>query len=177
MSSKRLDTYTVTIHCMLVGLAALVAVLVSENRALRALVAPPPPELTVGEAVPEVAVRGLEGGEELLSFAPAERESLLLVFTTTCSACRANQDAWRSLYEDTHDRLRVVGVSLDDPDATRAYREEHALPFPVVVPADPQAFARDYAVTRVPFTVHLGRDGRVKGAWFGGLYRDALASL
>ncbi len=89
------------------------------------------------------------------------------MFTTSCPACKENQAAWRSIYDRIDPKVEVVGISLDSIEATRLYREEYNLPFEVVVAKDPSAFTTDYKVPTVPTTLHISREGRVRGVWRG----------
>ena len=88
-----------------------------------------------------------------------------------------NQAAWTSLYRRLEGRLGVVGISLSDPEATRAYRESHKLPFPVVVPADTKGFIRQYEVNLVSTTIRIDREGIVRDSWVGALSKKTLMDL
>ena len=74
-------------------------------------------------------------------------------------------------------RYEVVGVSLDPPDATCRYSEALELPFDVVSISDPNGFADRYRVDMVPLTIHLGTDGRVRGAWLGVLSDQVVEDI
>ena len=164
--NQRFDLYQVLLHTLLIGLAAMVVFLVRENRELRGLDAPPPPQVAEGDRLEAVPVRDLAGGEETLRFAGAEKERLLFIFTTTCPVCVTNQDAWRTVYERANNRFDIVGVSLSPAEETLTYRNDKELPFRVVVPEDIRGFAMEHA-SQVPLTVRVGRDGVVRGTWLG----------
>jgi peroxiredoxin len=170
--------YVVLLHLSLLALGGLVLVLAHENRQLKQ-----PPgaavetALAVGRAVAPLQLRHLDGFEETLAPRAAGKDRLLLVFTTTCAACQANQPNWRALQERAGGSVDVVGVSLDDLEATRTYQRAHRLSFPVTVPVDPQQLTDALAVTAVPLTVRLGADGRVQGSWVGGLSEAQLAEI
>ena len=170
--------YTATLHVLLIALAALSLQLMAQNRALKNPTIPEPPKLEVGQTVASQPVLGLDGGTESLGSNPEDpRDRVLLVYTTTCPACRENQQAWKSLYAEAGDRADIVGISLDGLEAARAYRDKHALPFPVRVPSDRDAFAQAFEVSAVPLTVHLSASGEVRGTWLGALGPDDLAAL
>jgi peroxiredoxin len=57
-------------------------------------------------------------------------------------------------------RVRVYGVSLDSPEATRAYAMEHELAFPVVSLTERRA-QRLFHLQRVPQVLILNDEGRV----------------
>lgn len=176
MTTKRFDTYAIFLHVVLVAMALLIARLAFENHQLKQ-----PPviaQLEVGDTVAPVSVNTLDGEEQTLQWAGgAAKERLLLVFTTTCPACRDNQATWRSLHERLGESVDVVGISLDKPEATQVYRQDHALPFPVVIPKDLGSFSKSYEISAVPLTLHIGGDGQVKGTWLGSLSPEQVTDL
>lgn len=177
MTRLRSPYYSIVLHLALAALAILVVMLAAQNRQLRGQVDAEIPQLRAGDVVEGVAAVGLDGAAETLAWSGGARDRVLLVFTTTCGACKANQGAWRSVYEQLGDQVEVVGVSLDDVAATTAYREAHDLPFRVIVPADRDRFSTAYKISMVPTTVHVGSDGRVRSAWSGRLSKARLAEL
>jgi len=177
MLRKRFNGYLILIHVLLVALAATVLGLAQKNRDLQEPPASEQFQLREGETVAPFSAFDLEGHSSRIDFAQAERESLVFVFTTVCSACRANQANWHALYEQTKDHYEIVGISLNDVEATVRYREANALPFSVVVPEDIRAFTTAHKIDRVPLTLHLDRDGKVRSSWLGILTEDSMAQL
>lgn len=176
MKNKRISPYQFGLHSLLMILTVLVGGLALENRELKQLLAPVEP-VSAGSSAQPIAVQHLDGSEQTLSFSEAEKESLLLVFTTTCPACSDNQPAWRAVYEANKDRYRVLGIGLDDAQKTAAYRKQQDLPFPVVLPTDYDQFAVEYGITQVPFTIHVDRRGKVVDSWVGALSTDTVLQL
>jgi peroxiredoxin len=181
MSNKRLGWYAIVLHAVLVIFCLLILLLARENRRLEerlvraALAAVGGPE--IDDLLPEVPVTELDGIEAVLAFDGQARETVLLVFTTTCPACQKNLEPWRDLHRRFGDRYRFVAVGLDPPEETRRFAEQHDLPYRVVVPADRSAFQRAYGIESVPQTLVVGADGRVKDVQPGVLpqsYRDRL---
>lgn len=174
----RFNAYTVSLHLLLVALALTVLGLAGENRDLQSPASiPSPPQLEAGATITPFSARDLDGQAELLSFTQSERERLLFVFTTVCSVCLENQPIWSSLYARARGEYDIVGISLNELEASLRYREANDLPFPVVVPDDIREFATENKISRVPLTVHIGRDGKVLGSWLGILSEDSLAQL
>ncbi len=169
--------YAIVLHAFIVLLAGQSLFLAHQNRELRAAMAPPPPSLEVGQTVPPLTVQSLEGVERALAPADPARDRLLLVFTTTCQACARNQTAWQALHEAIVDDAEVVGISLDDRSATATYQQARALPFDVMMPVERAALTDALGVTRVPLTVHLDADGRVRGVWSGVLSEKAQSEI
>ncbi len=168
MSFPKAGGYQVALHLILVGLASLVVVLVAENRDLRSpRASPPSASPAVGDLLPPIDAKNLEGHDVKLTFNDADRETMLFVFTTSCPACRGNLPNWLAFEEQLGEHFNVVGISIDSMDATRSYVRDQALPFEVFVPTDPDRFRSDYSLPGVPETLHAGVDGRVEGSWLG----------
>lgn len=175
MDFRKIDGYQVFLHLILLGLATLVVMLGVENGGLRGGASPPPSAgPAVGEMLRPIDARNLEGRDVRLAFDNAERETVLLVWTTTCPACQANLPNWLALVERFGERYDFVGLSLDSVEATKSYVAARALPFEVFVATDPAAFKTRYDIAGVPETIHAGRDGQVRGSWLGVLPKDFL---
>lgn len=177
MKSK-IDGYSALLHVALVALCIVTTLLALENHRLKAMMAGPGPGgPVVGQQVEPLGWLPLDGEETTLDLASGDQDSLLLVFTTDCPACRENQDAWKALHEDLGDSVNIVGVSLSELDATLGYRDAHALPFPVGVSTDPGLFTESLAITGVPMTIRVDSEGRVLGSWTGTLSDVQLAEV
>ena len=93
---------------------------------------------------------------------------LLLVFTTSCSYCRASLPAWARLPEQLDSATRanrgvdvqVLGIALDSLDSARRYRATHKLPFTVAQLPEGKLRAL-YRTRAVPMVVLLDSAGRV----------------
>lgn len=169
--------YGVVLHLALVALCGVTLLLVQQNRELRNVLTPNPPPIKTGYTAAATEVAGLDGTVRTLSWPAAERDHLLLVFTTTCPACQDNQGPWQALHERLGEDLDVLGVSLDPVDATVAYREEQRLPFQTVAATNREAFVEAFDISAVPFTVHIGSDGKVHGAWRGVLSSKQIGQI
>lgn len=175
MRLKRIPAYSLFLHLVLVALAVQVVYLVQQNR--RLLDRGRPAQIATGETLEAIPARQLDGRETVLEFASSPKETLLLVFTTTCPICEDNQSAWRQLYERFEDHYNVIGLSIGDLEPTRTYAANHALPFPVYIPQDPSGFPKRYKIPAVPQTLHLDRDGNVKHQWAGPLPQESFEKL
>ncbi len=176
MSNKRFSWYATGLHVALVALCLLTVLLARENRSLKddlhsvSMLAAGGPE--VDDLVPAVPVTDLDGLDSELAYDDSARDSVVLVFTTTCPACRQNLGHWRDLHQRFGDRYRFVAVGLDSPKATRTWVEENDVPFQVVLPADRSSFRLEYGITSVPQTLVVSTDGRVKLTQPGVLPRE-----
>ncbi len=169
--------YAIFLHFSLVALAATSLYGVHQNQQLRQQLNPEIDQLEAGQRVEAVAVENLDGDPRLLTWEDNDRDRILLVFTTSCPACKQNQTAWQSLYRELGNDVDIVGISLDSPEATRAYREDLDLPFEVVMAVDREAFASAYEISVVPLTFHIAGDGLVKAVWTGVLSDAQLAEV
>ena len=174
---RNVKVYPVFLHVMLIGLGIAVLILAQQNAQLRQALYPVVPQLEAGDQVGAVKASDLSGAPRALEWQGAEQDRLLLVFTTVCQACRQNQSAWRTLNERVGNNLEVVGISLDTAEMTQAYRDEHDLPFEVVVADDRQDFTASYEIPAVPFTIHVDGNGKVLGSWRGKLSEERLAEI
>ncbi len=160
--------YTVFLHSSLVAMIAISMSLVWQIRFLRAQLAPGEmDQIEAGEMVDAIDVTHLSGESAVLSWHDAQRDRLLLIFTTTCPACKENQPTWQEIHGELGEHLDIVGVSLDPLEATRAYEQAYALPYDVVTVADRQRFVTDLNIPAIPFTLHVASNGSVLGAWRG----------
>ncbi len=181
MRDKRVSWYGLGVHAVLAIACLLILLLARENRSLEERLASASLASAGGpkihDLLPALPVADLEGAESVLAFDAVSRNSVVLVFTTTCPACQKNLEPWLDLHEAFGDRYRFVAVSFDPPEETRRYAEEHALPFPVVTPADRAAFQKAYSITGVPQTLVVGTDGRVIDTQAGVLPQTFRARL
>ncbi|HSR66478.1 MAG TPA: TlpA disulfide reductase family protein [Acidobacteriota bacterium] len=176
MSKQKRDWYFITLHVFLVLLAALVGWLSFQNWQMQARLTPTPrPQLEPGEEVPAVVAKATDGSETTVDF-QGQQDTLLFIFNTTCPVCKNNQGNWKDVYQRASDRYNIVGISLDTEEATAAYIEEFQLPYQVVFP-DPQEFAKNFKVSAIPTTIHVGKDGKVKSTTLGMLPDGYLKEL
>ena len=172
----RAKIYPVVLHMTLIGFAVALVGLIQQNHSLRAALVGEP-GLAIGTTVEAIDAVTPDGLPHPLRWNDPAHDRLLLIFTTSCPACKENQAGWRHLAATVGAEVEVVGISLDDTEATQIYRDAHDLRFPVVVATNRTAFAEAYAVTSVPTTLLVGRDGRVRGVWTGVLSQEHQAAI
>jgi thiol-disulfide isomerase/thioredoxin len=125
-----------------------------------------------GMLVPEFSVARPEEEPVVVGRADTGQVQLLYYFTTTCPFCRASIPAWNELAEllEAEGLGRSLGVGLDSLDLD-AYAAEFEVAYPVVRMID-RRMASYYRANRVPVTVVLDDEGRVRATRAGQL--DAL---
>jgi len=94
------------------------------------------------------------------------RVTVVDFWASWCALCRRSMPAYQSLYEDRrHDKVLVVGVSLDDTQqAATRFAQAIGAKFPIVMDSN-QRLARRYGVYDIPLTFVLDRQGVVR--WVG----------
>ncbi len=170
--ARRIPWYSILLHLALVALSAQIVVLTS-----RAAKSKPIRSIAAGDSLKPIAVRDLAGDAQTLDFADKDRDTLLLVFTTSCPACQENVSNWVEVYERFHERFDVVGISVDEPEATQEYIVRNLVPYPVVVPTDVEGFPRRYGIPAVPHTLWLSPAGTVRQVWGGILSNEQIDTL
>lgn len=108
-------------------------------------------------------------------------------WATWCKPCRAEMPALKALYDGTsRDDFEIVGVSLDfQRDAAVSYVQQEGIPwkqlfFPEQEQGETSPLALTYAVSAIPHTLLLDREGRIaavglRGEEVGRAVRGLLA--
>jgi len=124
------------------------------------------PPLAAGEFVEPLELRSLAGDPARLDYSHPEAETVLLVFSTACPACRSNMENWKELSGGpARDGRRFYYVSISSPDRTRAFVDPFDLDGPVLL-GSPEELA-PLRLSRIPVTVAIGPGGLVRGVWIG----------
>lgn len=171
-SRKLLTAYMVFLHVLLIALMAEVYLLVAQNRSLKikgtmAYHLDLAQLVRVGDTLPAFPALTMQGLPEFIAYDDSTKTYLVLVFNTTCPACKDNIPNWHQLAAGAHpSRCMVRGVSFHKLTATQKYVSELDLRFPVIVPLD-STFVRHYKPNAIPQTLLLGYGGVVKRIWLG----------
>jgi thiol-disulfide isomerase/thioredoxin len=103
---------------------------------------------------------------------------LLNFWATWCGPCREEMPLLDRLHQAHSGRgLEVVGIAMDDPGAVRSYLAQSPVLYPILISnnqlQDPSLLFGD---TRgvLPFSVLIGRDGRVLAQRAGGFSERGL---
>lgn len=171
--SKPRDRFTLFLGVACAALAVLTLMLAWQNRSLKAelataLGAPPPGALKIGDTLSAFDVVDATGNKTRVAF-DGHGETLLLVFSSTCGACRETIPKWNRLLADgVSGAVHVVGIQTDFQHSPNA---DSTLPvpdlrFPVFGSAEPrgEAMAKFPAI---PAAALIDGKGAVKLVWFG----------
>lgn len=160
----------------LVGLVVAALVAVSAGRDLTRLVRvwPTLAPVAAGAPAPGFAVPLLDGPE----FREADlqgRPHLLIFWTTWCGVCLAEMPMYVELAA-RHPELQVIAVNADRdgdvPALARAYREAHALPFPIAL--DDGQLTRGMRVRMFPHLVLVDAAGQVRAVFQGRTFARSI---
>jgi thiol-disulfide isomerase/thioredoxin len=98
---------------------------------------------------------------------------LLEVFASWCGACRRAAPAFADAYRDHGDRVRFVGIMVDDdPGVARQVVDAWEIPYDVAL--DTGGVARAYNVELLPTVVLIDGDGLVRRVFTGAPSRSQL---
>lgn len=100
---------------------------------------------------------------------------LINFWASWCTSCDAEMDALETYFQDHHEEgFTLIAVNYRESDAdVAAYVEKKGLTFPVVL--DSTGVVADmYAVTGIPTSFFVGRDGELLGYWPGAVLNHML---
>jgi peroxiredoxin len=127
--------------------------------------APASPDVLLGEVVPPLRVKTLDGKPETIAYAKQSQPTVLYVFTPSCPWCRRNMNNVKHLTAQRANTFRFIGISLDEK-GLGAYVAQHGLTFPVYVDPAPEDRSA-YHLGNVPHTLVISQDGIVLKSWRG----------
>ena len=126
------DRFTLFLGFACAALAVLTLLLAWQNRSLKAQMsaaanAPLPGALKIGDTVGAFDVVDATGQKTHVSF-DGQGETLLLVFSSTCGACRETIPVWNRLLADgASSAVHIVGIQTD---FERTVKADATLPIP-----------------------------------------------
>ena len=168
------DRFTLFLEVACVALLILTVLLTWQNRSLKvklaeaaaAMAALPPTALKVGDRLDAFDVVDPTGAHAQIAF-EGSGETLLLVFSSTCGACRDTLPTWdRMLSEAVPTTVKVVGLQTDLGNAAGSVPAIPELRFPVFGMSDPAAEPMS-KFPMIPAAALIDNTGAVTAAWFG----------
>ncbi len=129
----------------------------------------------LGRPAPDFALKTPDGDEIRLSGLRG-KAVVLNLWATWCGPCRAEMPDLDRVYHEHRDRgLMVLGVDVQEPAPTvKKFLTELGASYPVVLDSQ-GAVTAAYAVSGLPSTFFIGREGTLRDLVLGAMTRDQLA--
>lgn len=133
---------------------------------------------SVAARPPDFELESLGGNSIRLSSVLGEHVVLLDFWATYCEPCLVSMPHLETLYQRYRQQgLLVWGISIDGPESVAQVRAEVAklgVTFPIVLDDESRVVALYNPKTSAPFSVLIGRDGRILSTFEG--YSEASAA-
>ena len=131
------------------------------------------PVLEPGAKLPALALADERG----VPLAPPEGETLYVVFKTTCPTCALTWPFLERIRRTADGgRLRVVGISQDDPEATHGFEKRLGTRVAAAYDSPPWPASEALGVSTVPTFFRVAPDGTVAETVIG-FDRERLEAL
>lgn len=118
-----------------------------------------------GTTAPDFTARDVDGKTFRLSDHLGKGVILLDFWSTFCEPCKAEFPHLNAIYATKKDKgLLVLGVAMDGPESAAevpAFVKRHEVGFPVVLDEDSRIASLYDPKKSMPFSVLIGRDGRI----------------
>lgn len=121
--------------------------------------------LHVGQEVPNIVGKTIDGKPIEVNFAPSHKPTILYVFTPTCAWCKRNFENMTALRHSVDDRYAFVGISLTDKGLAE-YVRDHGIDYPVVTDLS-EVTKTVYRLGGTPTTIVISPENKVLKAWTG----------
>jgi len=118
----------------------------------------------IGQAVPAIEVRGLDGAQiKLNSIFGGDKATVVYIFSPNCKWCSRNLQNIKNLAEAVKEKFQLVGLSVTDK-GLEEYVAQSGLAFPIysMLPSKEGDLNRG-----TPRTLVVSREGKVVTTWFG----------
>lgn len=134
-----------------------------------------PPVLA--DTLPDFALDDLEGKPTPISSWPG-KPLIVNFWATWCAPCLREIPLLKQFQTD-NPSIQIVGIAIDRVEPVRAFAEDMAFNYPVLVGPQAMDAAGAFGVDFVamPFTVFAGADGSVLGVHTGELHEEHLIEL
>ena len=155
--------HTPLLALAVVLVAGVMWALIEQNRTLKASLdagrrAPPSSGLVSGLKLPDLPLMSLAGEPSNLTQVLGGKTAVVGFMTTTCPSCKANLEQWDALRTDLAElAIRFLALSFDDAQATRTFRVQHSIDWPMW--EIPRSAAGLLPKTLVPTTLVVDQQG------------------
>ncbi|MGA8271077.1 MAG: TlpA disulfide reductase family protein [Candidatus Sulfotelmatobacter sp.] len=130
--------------------------------------------LTTGTKAPDFELRAMDGKRFVLRDELAQGPIVLAFFKVSCPTCQYTFPFLERLERAYgHKRVRIIGVSQNDPRDTAAFTKEFGVTFPVLLD-DTRTYpvSNAYGLTNVPTVFWIAPDGEIEISSVGWVKAD-----
>jgi len=132
--------------------------------------------IIVGQTAPDFSLKSIDGTKyslpELLTRGPV----FVSFFKVSCPVCQFTFPFLERLYKRYGSKdVTFLGISQDNPRATKEFGDEYGVTFPMVLDAEGYPASNAYGLTNVPTSFLIDSDGSVKIASMGFNKKDLEA--
>lgn len=177
---RKINSYQLVIHSLLVMLGILVWVLANQNENPKQQLRNSAEKifLKVGEQIENFEVYDLHGNKQLFITNDTLnlKEKLLFFFTADCSFCTKNIENWKLIFDRFNSQFQIYGIGMGKPQEIRNYRENNSLPYNIMIPTATD-FRKKHRIAGVPMTILLSNTGAVKNVWIGVIDTDEVGNI
>jgi len=130
--------------------------------------------LTAGNKAPEFELKAMDGKRFVLHEELAHSPLVLAFFKVSCPICQYAFPFLERLERAYgHQRVRLIGVSQDDPRHTADFTKELGVTFPVLLDdRDTYPVSNAYGLTNVPSIFWIAQDGKIEVSSVGWVKAD-----
>lgn len=121
--------------------------------------------LQPGEKVKPFYANSLTGNDTLITY-EEKHNTLLLIMSANCEACRLNFSNWIDLAEHKNKNTKIVGVALNDLGLVKSYAKSYDPNFNIVS-SNSGDFKLGYKAFKTPQTILIDTKGSVIKNWVG----------
>jgi len=129
---------------------------------------------TAGAKAPEFELKAMDGKRFVLRDEWARGPVVLAFFKVSCPVCQYAFPFLERLERAYgHDRVRIIGVSQNDPRETAAFNREFGVTFPVLLDdRETYPVSNAYGLTNVPTVFWIAEDGEIELSSVGWVKAD-----
>jgi peroxiredoxin len=133
-------------------------------------------KIVAGNSAPGFSLAGMEGGKHSLDSLTEHGPVVVAFFKVSCPVCQFTFPFLQRLYERFGGNgVSFAGVSQDDAQATKKFRDEYGIRFPVLLDEKNYPVSNAYGLTSVPTIFLVDTGGRVNISSMGFVKNDLEA--
>lgn len=119
--------------------------------------------LQLGQGAPDFSLPALDGARFDLASALASGPAVVAFFKISCPVCQFAFPFLERMFQHfPQERVRFLGISQDDADATRDFCREFGISFPVLLDETGYPVSNSYRLTNVPTVLLVAPSGTIE---------------